>query len=104
MDFNFIKQTYFGYDVEIRTYVSKIGKTSFTVTHEAWQNGQLRTNGTATMIYFDFIKQQSNVIPKDIRNQLKNHYISPEELDEKNKNEMKKNKRVKEIDYVESDL
>ena len=28
MDFNYIRQTYYGYDVEIRTYVTKIGKTS----------------------------------------------------------------------------
>ncbi len=103
MDFNYLKQTYFGYDVEIRTYVTKIGKTSFTVLHEAWQNGQLRSNGTATMIYFDFIKQESNVMPEDIRNTLKEHYISKEELDEKNKIEMKNNKKIKEIDYVESD-
>ncbi len=104
MDFNYLKQTYFGYDVEIRTYVTKVGKTSFTVLHESWQNGQLRSNGKATMVYFDFIRQESMVIPEDIRNTLKKHFINIDELEEKNNNEMKKNKKVKEIDYVESDL
>ena len=42
-------------------------------------------------------------MPEDIRNTLKEHYISKEELDEKNKIEMKNNKKIKEIDYVESD-
>lgn len=104
MDFNFIRQTYFGYDVELRTYVTKIGKSSFTVLHEAWQNGILRSNGKATMVYYDFVRQESNVIPEDIRNELKKHYIDVDELNEKNKNEMKKNKKIREIDYVESDL
>ena len=40
-EFNYLKQIYYGYDVEVRTYISKIGKTSFTIFQEAWQNGQL---------------------------------------------------------------
>lgn len=103
MDFNFIRQTYFGYNVEIRTYVTHIGKTSFTVLHEAWQNGQLRSNGKATMIYYDFIRQESNVIPEDIRSKLEDHYISCEELEEKNRVEMKNNKKSEEIDFIESE-
>lgn len=100
MDFNFLRQTYFGYDVEIRTYVTKIGKTSFTVTHEAWQNGLLRSNGTCTMIYFDFIKEESNIIPENIRKQLKEHYIDSEELNRNNKIEMKKGNGK---EFIESD-
>lgn len=75
-DYTYLKQTYFGYDVEIKTYVKKIGKTSFTLLHEAWQNNELKSKGTATMIYFDFIRQESMVIPEDIRNKLKEHYIT----------------------------
>ncbi|WP_323736692.1 thioesterase family protein [Methanosphaera sp. ISO3-F5] len=104
MDFNYIRQTYFGYDVEIRTYITKIGKTSFTVMQEAWQNGILRSNGTAVMVYYDFVRQESNVIPEDIRSKLKEHFISLDELEEKNRNEMRNNRKVREFDYVESDL
>jgi acyl-CoA thioester hydrolase len=104
-DFNYLKQIYFGYDVEIRTYVTKIGKTSLTLTHEAWQNGKLRANGTCTMVYFDFIKQSSVVIAEDIREKLKEHYITKEDLENSNKKEMKENKNNKEsVDYIESDL
>lgn len=103
-EFNYIKQIYFGYDVEIRTYVSKIGNSSFTVLHEAWQNGQLRANGIATMVYFNFVKQESVTIPEEIRDKLKEHYIEEEELKENNKKEMKENKNnVEELDYIESD-
>lgn len=104
MDFNYIRQTYFGYNVEIRTYITKIGKSSFTVTQEAWQNGFLRSNGKAVIVYYDFIRQESKVIPEDIRIKLKEHFISTDELEEHNKNEMKKNGNVKEFDYIESDL
>jgi len=103
MDFNYIRQTYYGYDVEIRTYVTKIGKTSFTVMQEAWQNGILRSNGKSVMVYYDYIKQESKVIEEEIRNKLKEHYISLEELEEKNKQEMKNNKKTKEFEFIESD-
>ena len=103
--FNYIKQIYFGYDVEIRTYISKIGNTSFTVLQEVWQNGLLRGNGTCVLVYFDFIKQESKTISNDIREKLKEHFITKEELEEKNKKEMKENKNNRdELDYIESDL
>lgn len=104
-EFNYIKQIYFGYDVEIRTYISKIGNTSFTVLQEVWQNGLLRGNGTCVLVYFDFIKQESKTISNDIREKLKEHFITKEELEEKNKKEMKENKNnLDELDYIESDL
>lgn len=104
MDFNYIRQIYFGYDVEIRTYIVKVGKTSFTVMHEAWQNGFLRSNGKAVIVYYDFVRQESKIIPEDIRSKLKEHFISMDDLEEKNKNEMKKNKKNKEFNYIESEL
>lgn len=104
MDFNYLRQTYFGYDVEIRTYITKIGKTSFTVLHEAWQNGFLRSNGKAVIVYYDFVRQESKIIPEEIRSELKKHLISLDELENNNKEEMKRNRKVNEFDYVESDL
>lgn len=100
---NYLKQIYFGYDVEIRTYITKIGNSSFTVLQEAWQNGQLRANGIAIMVYFDFIKQKSNTIPNNIRKQLEKHIITKDKLEAKNKEEMRNNKKNNEIDYVESE-
>ncbi|RAP51523.1 MAG: thioesterase [Methanosphaera sp. rholeuAM270] len=89
MDFNFMKEINYGFDVEIRTYVTKIGKTSFTLLQEAWQNGILKSNGRATLIYYDFIREKGKVIDEELRKKLKEHYIVVEELEEKNKKEMK---------------
>lgn len=102
MDFNFIKPVYFGYDVEIRTYITKISKSSLTLSQEVWQNGQLRLNGNCVMLYYDYIKQESNLIPDNIRNKLMNHLISSKELEEKNRLEMK-NKKENKKEFIESD-
>lgn len=102
---NYIKQIYFGYDVEIRTYVSRIGNSSFTIIQEVWQNGQLRCSGLATMVHFNFIKQKSERIPDDVRKELEKHLITEKELKIKNNKEMKENKKhIEEFDYIESDM
>jgi acyl-CoA thioester hydrolase len=73
MEFDFVGQLYFGADVEIRTYIEKIGNTSFTVYQEAWQNGGLGVKGKAVCVYFDFKEQKPKPIPEDIKLKLKEH-------------------------------
>ena len=101
MDFNFIKHVYFGYGVEIRTYIINVGKTSITLLQEVWQNGVLRVTGKSVLLYFDYIKQESNYIPEDIRNQLIKHLVTVEEIEEKNKIEIKNSERSSEKDFIE---
>lgn len=102
MDFNFIRHVYFGYDVEVRTYITKISKSSITLTQEVWQNGQLRLNGNSVMLYYDYIKQENNLIPENIRSELTKHLISAKELEEKNRLEMKR-LTDKEKEFIESE-
>jgi acyl-CoA thioester hydrolase len=71
--YDFIEQMYLGRDVEIRTFILKIGNSSFTIGHEAWQNGRLKVKGDAICVHFDFIEQKSKPIPKDIRKKLEEH-------------------------------
>ncbi|KZX16952.1 acyl-CoA thioesterase [Methanobrevibacter filiformis] len=75
-DFNFISQMYYGFDVEIRTFIVKIGNSSFTVGHEAWQKGELKVTGEAVVVHYDFIDQKSKIIPEDIKAKLKEHMKS----------------------------
>jgi acyl-CoA thioester hydrolase len=72
-DYDFVAQLFFQYEVEIRTYVSKIGTKSFTVSHEAWQQGQLCVKGTAIIVYYDFKAKQSLAIPNEIRAKLEKY-------------------------------
>ncbi len=73
IEFDFLSQMYFRSDVEIRTYITKIGNSSFTVGHEAWQEGELKVRGQAVLVYYDFKLQKSIPLPDSIREILKMH-------------------------------
>ncbi|SET72658.1 acyl-CoA thioesterase [Thalassotalea agarivorans] len=70
---NFLAQIYYGKTVEIRTSLSRIGGSSFTVFQEVWQDGKCCANGEAVMVHFDYKKQKSAQIPDDIRAQMQQH-------------------------------
>ncbi len=75
---DFHRQIYYGKSVEIRTYVSRLGGSSFDTYQEVWQDGQKCASGTTTMVHFDYQSQKSVVIPDDIRSQLQQHFIELE--------------------------
>ncbi|MDD2439601.1 MAG: thioesterase family protein [Methanosarcinaceae archaeon] len=75
-EFDFLSQMYFDGDVEIRTYITKLGNTSFTVGHEAWQRGGLKAKGLAVLVYYDFKLQKPLPIPAKFRKVLEEHLIS----------------------------
>jgi len=73
-DYDYLKQLYYQHDVEIRTWVTRIGTKSFTVCHEAWQLGQLCVTGNAVMVHYDFISQKTTPIPDDKKKLLEEHF------------------------------
>ncbi|MBC7086568.1 MAG: acyl-CoA thioesterase [Methanomethylovorans sp.] len=75
-EFDYIGQMYYGEDVEIRTYIVRIGNTSFTIGHEAWQQGELKAKGQAVTVHYDFLNKRSVPIPDDIRKKLQEHLIA----------------------------
>lgn len=79
-EFDFVDQMFFGSDVEIRTYVLKIGNSSFTIGHEAWQDNVLKVKGKAIIVHYDFLEQKSKRIPDNIREKLEEHLISEDEI------------------------
>ena len=72
---DFISQMRLGYDVEVRTYIKKIGRSSFTVYQEAWQEGVLGAKGEAIIVYYDFQNLKSLPIPDSIRAELEKHMV-----------------------------
>lgn len=74
-EFDFLHQMYFRSDVEIRTYIAKIGNSSFTVGHEAWQEGELKVKGQAVLVYYDFKLQKAIPLPDSIREILTAHML-----------------------------
>lgn len=79
IDVNFEAQIYFGEDAEVRTYLSRIGGSSFDVYQELWQSGKRVANGTAVMVNFDYKTQSSAPIPDDIRAILTSHSMPTNE-------------------------
>ncbi|WP_057830422.1 acyl-CoA thioesterase [Colwellia sp. TT2012] len=68
-------QLFYGQEIEIKTYISRIGGASFDVYQELWQHGEKCVSGTATMIHYDYKAQNSKKITDDIRAQLAEHLI-----------------------------
>ncbi len=64
---DFVSQLYFHKDVEIRSFISKIGSSSFEVRQEAWQEGKVCSKGKTVLVHFDFASQKSMPIPAHIR-------------------------------------
>jgi len=75
---SFHAETLFGTDVEIRTFISRIGKSSFDAYQECWQNGVKTVSGTATMVHFCHKEKTSEPIPEHVITQMKQHGIPAE--------------------------
>jgi len=74
-DYDYVDQIYFQYDVEIRSWISKIGSKSFTMYHEAWQEGRLCVKGSAVIVYYDYKTETSAPIPDDKKKLLEEHLL-----------------------------
>lgn len=73
IDVEYRAELFYGHDIEIRTYLSRLGNSSFTVTQEAHQNGTLAGLGNAVMIYYDHQKKRSTPIEGELRSALQEH-------------------------------
>ena len=72
-EYDFTGQLYIRSDVEIKTWISRIGTKSFTVYQEAWQEERLGVKGSAVIVHFDFNTMQSTPIPEDKKKLLSEH-------------------------------
>ena len=77
IELDLLAQTYWGDDVDIKTYISKLGSSSCEVTHEAWQKDKMVAKGKAVMIYFDYENEKPLPIPDEVRQKLTQHIIKP---------------------------
>ncbi|MDK2777274.1 MAG: acyl-CoA thioesterase [Pseudomonadota bacterium] len=73
IEVEYVGELFYGKEVEIRTFVSKLGNSSMTIHHEAWQEGKMGAQGSAVMVHFDHDAKQSVPVPDDIREQLTRH-------------------------------
>lgn len=74
-DYDYVDQLNFKSAAEIKTWVSKIGTKSFTIYHEAWQQGRLCVKGNAVLVHYDFNAEKSTPIPEDKKLILAEHLL-----------------------------
>ena len=65
----------YGEDVVLKTYISRIGNSSFDVYQEAWQQGIKCASGTAVMVHFDFQTKKSKKIAAAIVEEVLKHNV-----------------------------
>ncbi|AEP28480.1 acyl-CoA thioesterase [Brumicola nitratireducens] len=75
---DFLEQIYLAGPVEVKTWVSRIGNSSFVVYQELWQSNTKKAKGTTTLVRFDYASKKSVRIPDDIRAKLEEHKIELE--------------------------
>jgi acyl-CoA thioester hydrolase len=74
-EYDFVGQMYFKYDIEIKSWISRIGTKSFTVYQEAWQQGRLCVKGSAVIVHYDFNTEKTTPIPEDKKKLLEEHFL-----------------------------
>jgi len=72
----FHAETHYGSDIEIKTYISRIGGASFDVYQECWQNGIKTVSGLTTMIHFCHSAKKSQTLPEHVTEQMQQHLIA----------------------------
>ncbi|KEQ16321.1 acyl-CoA thioesterase [Endozoicomonas numazuensis] len=73
IEVEFTAQLKYGSDVEIRTYLEKVGNSSMYIHHEAWQKDVLAARGKTVLIHYDYEAEKATPIPDDIRQILLEH-------------------------------
>ena len=65
----------YGAEVELKTYISRIGNSSFDVYQEAWQDDKKCASGTAVMVHFDHKNKKSQKISAATIDTMKANFI-----------------------------
>lgn len=77
-EIDFIRQIYFNKNVVIKTWISRIGRSSFEIYQEAVQEGLLCAKGKVVHVHFDFNNQKSIEIPAYIKSEMEKHLYTGE--------------------------
>ena len=72
-EIDFVRPLVINGDVTVRTWVSRIGTSSFEVSQQALQGGALCTRGTTVLVHYDFGAARPVPIPAAIRERLREH-------------------------------
>lgn len=75
VEIDYVAQTHYGTDVEIRSWIERIGNSSFVVAQEAWQNDACVAKGKAVQVFFNYSTQKTEPIPDILRKELEKYVL-----------------------------
>lgn len=67
---SFASPTFYGKSVTVKTWINRVGNSSFEVSQSCWQEGKLTAQATTSMVHFNYQDEKSQPIPSDIRAML----------------------------------
>ena len=79
IEIDYLAETRFGSDVEIRTLVARLGNSSLQLAQEVWQDDRLTARGLATLVNFDPQARRATAIPEAVREALSGHMQTVQE-------------------------
>ncbi len=79
IEVDYLAETRFGSDVEIRTRVARLGNSSLQLAQEVWQDDHLTARGLATLVNFDPQARRATPIPEAARQALSEHMEAVQE-------------------------
>ena len=66
----FTSPTHYGKPVTVKTWISRVGNSSFEVAQQSWQHGKMTAEAKTTLVHYDYRIDKSQPIPADIRARL----------------------------------
>ncbi|MFG6177501.1 acyl-CoA thioesterase [Halomonas sp. THAF12] len=81
MEVDYRAELFYGRDIEIRTYLTRLGNSSFTVTQEAWQDGRMANLGHTVLVQFDHQAKRTVPIEGELREALAAHLQDTETVE-----------------------
>jgi acyl-CoA thioester hydrolase len=72
-EIDFVRPLVINGEVTVRTWISKVGTSSFEVSQQALQGAALCTRGTTVLVHYDFGTARPVPIPGAIRERLREH-------------------------------
>jgi acyl-CoA thioester hydrolase len=72
-EIDFHLQMFFGKDIEVKTYIVNLGRTSMIIEQEIWQGDQLTATCKAVMVYFDYDNNVSIELTQQIKSAFEIH-------------------------------
>lgn len=79
-EISFHAELFYEHPVEIRTFISHQGNSSFHVYQEAWQQGNCCASGTTVMVCYDHQRKATQPIPDTVRQKMAEHAL-PEDYE-----------------------